>query len=204
MLQDGLRKAMDGIASIEEVVRVLGTDPRELAHTAQGRSSAAAAADGNAAAFRLLPAVPFRVVGTPEAVSQGWGRSSQTACLLPFLFCTMRQTNRRHAVIPPLTIAFIALDDRPCNRLFPQQLAAISGTRLLMPPREHLGWYTRPGNCDAIADWLARCHADRFVVSADMLCYGGLVASRTPVVEADLALRDSILCESCAGDDRTA
>jgi hypothetical protein len=58
-----------------------------------------------------------------------------------------------------------------------------------MPPREHLGWYTRPGNCDAIADWLARCRADRFVVSADMLCYGGLVASRTPVVEADLALR---------------
>ncbi len=58
-----------------------------------------------------------------------------------------------------------------------------------MPPREHLGWYTRPGACDALADWLARCRADRFVVSADMLCYGGLVASRTPVVEADLALR---------------
>jgi len=58
-----------------------------------------------------------------------------------------------------------------------------------MPPREHLGWYTRPGECDAIIDWLAHCRADRFVVSADMLCYGGLVASRTPSVEADLALK---------------
>ena len=58
-----------------------------------------------------------------------------------------------------------------------------------MPPTERLGWYTRPGDCDAIADWLARCRADRFVVSADMLCYGGLVASRTPAVETALALR---------------
>jgi len=58
-----------------------------------------------------------------------------------------------------------------------------------MPPRENLGWYTQPGGCDAIADWLAHCRADRFVVSADMLCYGGLVASRTPAVEVGLALR---------------
>jgi hypothetical protein len=83
----------------------------------------------------------------------------------------------------------IPLDDRPCNRLFPQQLAAISGARLLLPPTEHLGWYTQPGECKAIADWLASCRADRFVISADMLCYGGLVASRTPAVETGLALR---------------
>jgi len=85
-------------------------------------------------------------------------------------------------------LGLIPLDDRPCNRLFPTQLAPIVGCELLMPPRELLGWFTRPGECDALADWLFRCPAERLVVSVDMICYGGLVASRTPTVEAGLAI----------------
>jgi hypothetical protein len=57
-----------------------------------------------------------------------------------------------------------------------------------MPSRGDLGWYTQPGDCDAIAHWLNGCPAGHFVVSADMLCYGGLVASRTPAVDAERAL----------------
>lgn len=56
-----------------------------------------------------------------------------------------------------------------------------------MPPRELLGWFTRPGDCEGIAEWLSSCPADRFVVSLDMLCYGGLVAGRTSVTSRELA-----------------
>jgi hypothetical protein len=94
---------------------------------------------------------------------------------------------RRIAIIAP-AIAIVPLDDRPCNRLFPQQLASISGCELLLPPRGTLGWFTQPGDCDAVADWLQEYAADRLVVSLDMLCFGGLVASRTPAVTAKLAL----------------
>jgi len=90
--------------------------------------------------------------------------------------------------IAPLSIALVPLDDRPCNRQFPQQLAEITGGRLALPPREHLGWFTRPGNCEAIAAWLQETPADRLVISLDMLCYGGLVASRSLAVGEDLAL----------------
>jgi hypothetical protein len=59
---------------------------------------------------------------------------------------------------------------------------------LLLPPRDALGWFTRPGDCDAVADWLQGCAADRLVISLEMLCFGGLVASRTPAVTTELAL----------------
>lgn len=84
-------------------------------------------------------------------------------------------------------IALLPLDDRPCNSLFPVQLAAIGGCELLMPPRELLGWFTRPGDCEGIAGWLPSCQTDRFVVSLDMLCYGGLVAGRTSATPREVA-----------------
>ncbi len=57
-----------------------------------------------------------------------------------------------------------------------------------MPPREALGWFTRPGDCDTIATWLSEVDADRFVVSLDMLGFGGLVASRAPGTSLKQAL----------------
>ena len=38
-----------------------------------------------------------------------------------------------------------------------------------------------------VAAWLQDCDADRFVISLDMLCYGGLVASRSAVATAEEA-----------------
>ncbi|MDH4179318.1 MAG: DUF4127 family protein [Armatimonadota bacterium] len=83
----------------------------------------------------------------------------------------------------------VPLDDRPCNRLFPVQLAPAAGWEVRLPPRESLGWFTEPGDCDAIADWLRKSASGRLVVSLDMLCYGGLVASRSPAAQLDLAMR---------------
>lgn len=90
---------------------------------------------------------------------------------------------------PHPTVGLVPLDDRPCNRLFPQQLAVISGWRLDLPPRDLLGWFTRPGKCDAIADWLLSCQAERLIVSLDMLCFGGLVASRRAAAGLEEAMR---------------
>ena len=80
--------------------------------------------------------------------------------------------------IPAPAVSLIPLDDRPCNRLFPQQLAAVAGCEVSLPPRQCLGWFTQPGDCDAIAAWVRDLKTERLVVSLDMLCYGGLVASR--------------------------
>ena len=57
-----------------------------------------------------------------------------------------------------------------------------------MPPRESLGWFTRPGDCEAISDWLRKAPSGRLVVSTDMLCYGGLIASRSPAVGLEQAM----------------
>jgi len=57
-----------------------------------------------------------------------------------------------------------------------------------MPPAEVLGWFTQPGDCEAAAQWLLAQAAGRFAVSLDMLCYGGLVASREAGTPPDLAL----------------
>jgi hypothetical protein len=84
------------------------------------------------------------------------------------------------AAIPVPTLAIIPLDDRPCNRLFPGQLAAAGGLHVVMPPREALGWFTRPGDYESIAAWLGDVDSEHFVISVDMLCFGGLVASRAP------------------------
>lgn len=90
-------------------------------------------------------------------------------------------------------IAFVPLDDRPVTRQLPQMLGRIAGRTVLEPPRELLGNYLTFGEPDKIAAWLnggpAR-HAGAFVVSDDMLAYGGLVASRVPgVTYADAYFR---------------
>ena len=57
-----------------------------------------------------------------------------------------------------------------------------------MPPRELLGWFTTPGDRDGIAAWLHDCPTAHLVLSLDMLCYGGLVAARSPEMDAATAL----------------
>jgi hypothetical protein len=80
-------------------------------------------------------------------------------------------------------ITFVPLDDRPVTRRLPELLGRIAGERVQEPPLQLLGNYLTPGDPDAIARWLngpAPRASSAFVLSTDMLAYGGLVASRTP------------------------
>jgi len=75
-------------------------------------------------------------------------------------------------------------------------LGAIAGVRVVTPPRALLGRYLQPGDPAALQRWLheeAPADARAFVVSTDMIDYGGLIASRAPGVPAYVAqtrLRD--------------
>ncbi len=80
-------------------------------------------------------------------------------------------------------ITFVPLDDRPVTRQLPQMLAQIAGEQLVQPPRALLGNYLSFGKPDAITAWLNGRQpkgSRAFVLSTDMLAYGGLVASRVP------------------------
>lgn len=81
-------------------------------------------------------------------------------------------------------IILVPLDDRPCNLRFPAKIAASSGFQVVAPPEEYLGRFREPGFPEKIISWIDKVSADAeaAVISADMLCFGGLVASRTPVV----------------------
>jgi hypothetical protein len=80
-------------------------------------------------------------------------------------------------------ITLVPLDDRPVTRQLPQMLGRIAGQRVIEPPQRLLGNYLTFGKPDAIIAWLngkAAQNSSAFVVSTDMLAYGGLVASRVP------------------------
>jgi len=86
-------------------------------------------------------------------------------------------------------IAYVPLDDRPCNLKFPQKLAEIAGERLLVPPKEILGQFKTPGDCEKIISWLLEIstQVQSIVVSAEMLAFGGLIASRNQKVALNIA-----------------
>jgi hypothetical protein len=81
-------------------------------------------------------------------------------------------------------IAFVPMDDRPVTARLPVLVGRIAGVTVATPPAPDLGHYLTPGNPDAVGRWLNRETYNReneaFIVSADMLAYGGLVASRVP------------------------
>ncbi|MGD0051033.1 MAG: DUF4127 family protein [Vulcanimicrobiaceae bacterium] len=84
-----------------------------------------------------------------------------------------------------LTVVVVPLDDRPVTAQLPALLGAIAGVRVVEPPPATLGHYLKPGDPDAILRWLrddAPRDARAYVVSNDMIAYGGLVASRIPSV----------------------
>lgn len=89
-----------------------------------------------------------------------------------------------------LILVFVPLDDRPATAQFPRLIARIAGVRLLEPPAAMLGNYLTPGDPEALERWLAATPVttQAFVVSNDMMAYGGLVASRIPATDAQTAL----------------
>ncbi|MBU0610180.1 MAG: DUF4127 family protein [Armatimonadetes bacterium] len=91
----------------------------------------------------------------------------------------------------PHKVIYVPLDDRPYAVKHVRMLAEMVDYELIMPPLELLGRFTKPGQPEEIADWLlteAQGGADAAILSLDMLAYGGLVASRSPLVRTQLAL----------------
>jgi hypothetical protein len=82
-------------------------------------------------------------------------------------------------------IALLPLDDRPVNIDLPQDVARIAGLTVEVPPAEILPKYRVAGDPLALGEWLTDRANDpaiqHLIVSLDMLCYGGLIASRTSV-----------------------
>jgi hypothetical protein len=95
------------------------------------------------------------------------------------------------------TIAFVPIDDRPVTSQLPVMLGRIAGITVDAPPRDVRGHFLDSGRSDAIIAWLnheaAKSQTDSFVVSTDMLAYGGLTASRVPgpnYADAESRLRE--------------
>lgn len=92
----------------------------------------------------------------------------------------------------------LPLDNRPCNVLFVRQLAGIAQAEVVTPPDHWLGSWLNPGQCDRFPGWLREQAqpGDHLLLSSDMLCYGGLVASRNAAVaEAEALQRLAVLAE---------
>ncbi|MBS1704823.1 MAG: DUF4127 family protein [Armatimonadetes bacterium] len=92
----------------------------------------------------------------------------------------------------PKRILLIPLDDRPATNQFAQMIGEIADVTVDTPPREWLGRFTIPGKPDYILDWLERrnlAQYDAVIVNTDMVCYGGLIASRTTATRYEMAIR---------------
>lgn len=77
-------------------------------------------------------------------------------------------------------VVYLPLDERPCNYLFPQQLAKMTDLQMVVPELAILGNKKKPANTAAVRQWLLKAakDADVLLVSIDMLVYGGIVPSR--------------------------
>ncbi len=96
-----------------------------------------------------------------------------------------------------MRIAYLPLDSRPCNSLFPVQLAQWCGHDCLIPEAHEMDDFTIPAPFEATEAflWRAASQADALVLSIDHLCFGSLLASRSDSVPQPEALRRLELAE---------
>ena len=77
-------------------------------------------------------------------------------------------------------IVFLPLDERPCNYLYPEYIGKISGSHVVLVPRNLMGDFKRPADIEGIWEWTQKEAADAsvLIVSMDLFLYGGIVPSR--------------------------
>src|SRR5690625_3599625 len=77
-------------------------------------------------------------------------------------------------------IAYLPLDERPCNRLYPQMLAEMTDVAFSCPKKQLLGNKKEAADFAGIESWLLKNTLDKdyLIVSIDMLLYGGIVPPR--------------------------
>lgn len=77
-----------------------------------------------------------------------------------------------------MKIVILPMDNRPPNYQFVRDFAQIYNLNISIPEACHLGGYKTPGDIDFLMEWLYDQTGDVFIISVEMLCYGGLVFSR--------------------------
>jgi hypothetical protein len=92
----------------------------------------------------------------------------------------------------PHRILYVPANDQPCAVHWPRLLGRMVGWDLVMPLKEWLGWFYKPGRPAEIWAWAletAREPLDGAVLSLDMLVYGGLLAAATATTPTPVAQR---------------
>lgn len=86
-----------------------------------------------------------------------------------------------------MKIVYLPLDERPCNLVYPQQLAAAADMTLHVPSKKILGNKKLPAAYSNIRNWLIQETKDAhyLIISMDMLVYGGIVPSRLHKLSRD-------------------
>lgn len=86
-----------------------------------------------------------------------------------------------------MKLIYLPLDERPCNYHFAEKIAKGSPIELISPKREMLGDKKKPADVYALERFLVENapDADSFVISIDMLLYGGIVPSRLHHMKED-------------------
>jgi len=95
-----------------------------------------------------------------------------------------------------MKLVYLPLDERPCNYHFAERIARSSPIELVNPERAVLGDKKHPADVNALEGFLLdnAASADGFVISVDMLLYGGIVPSRLHRMdEAELTKRLSVI-----------
>ena len=79
-----------------------------------------------------------------------------------------------------VSVLLVPLDSRPPCTDYVKSIAGMAGINVILPPREILDDYRRPGHTEAIREWARQnmFRADAAIISVDMLIHGGLLASR--------------------------
>ena len=92
----------------------------------------------------------------------------------------------------PKRVLLVPVDDRPATTQFAQMIGEMAGVEIVLPPKSILGKFKQPGWPEQIIAWMTRddvSQYDAVVLSADMIAYGGLIASRTDRSSYNLAIK---------------
>lgn len=86
-----------------------------------------------------------------------------------------------------MNVVYIPLDERPCNYHFASNIARGSEVNVIKPEPKALGDKKKPADFDAVKAFMLdqAKEADAYVISIDMLLYGGIVPSRLHTLSED-------------------
>jgi hypothetical protein len=86
-------------------------------------------------------------------------------------------------------IVILPMDNRPPNYQFIKDFAQIYNLNISLPEKDVLGGYQKAGDVDFLMEWLNQQTGDCFIISVEMLCYGGLVFSRDQTTGLSQAIK---------------